>query len=496
MRRFSSGLIAVALASAVGLPTVAVSARAQSQASDQAQGAAKPQPQSQGQVEVQSQSQVKAQDQVKDQGQNQVQTQTQAAAAPSQAQNSDQACPGNPNAIGTSRVLPIDFSAYQQLGRMQYPDSLPLNDKEVVLTFDDGPLPPYTDEVLNILAAQCVKATFFMVGEMAHSFPSTVRLVYQEGHTIGTHSDHHPMGFGKLPIERMRTEIDGGIADVSAAFGGDSRYLAPFFRIPGLDRSALLESELAERGLIIFSADVVADDWHNISPAKIISLALSRLEKSGKGILLLHDIHPRTVAALPGLLDQLKANGFHIVQVVPSAAYEIAMAHKPATRMLASALPGELTIDNNDGLRPSWPEAAGSRTPDDIVLPVPDAAAFEPDAGLAADSGTVQWPDRPIAVTPAADSAKSTAERRRTAERPERRKPHVARSAEHARAERHSERRARTRASAERLRSDLASQAHFAALFSPAQTTESRTAEVGAAERTRTSTGCPASTSS
>ena len=162
-------------------------------------------------------------------------------------------------------------------------NSLPLNDKEVVITFDDGPLPPYTDQVLDILAAQCVKATFFMVGEMAHSFPATVRRVYEEGHTIGTHSDHHPVGFGKLPLERMHQEIDGGIADVSAAFGGDPRYLAPFFRIPGLERSDVLESELAQRGLIIFSADVVADDWHrDITPAKIISLAMSCLESAAK----------------------------------------------------------------------------------------------------------------------------------------------------------------------------------------------------------------------
>ena len=89
-----------------------------------------------------------------------------------------------------------------------------------------------------------------------------------------------------------------------------SRYLAPFFRIPGLERSDLLESELAARGLIIFSADVVADDWHrDITPAKIVSLAMSRLEARGKGILLLHDIHPKTVAALPGLLATTQGAG-------------------------------------------------------------------------------------------------------------------------------------------------------------------------------------------
>ena len=75
---------------------------------------------------------------------------------------------------------------------MQYPDTLPLNDKEVVFTFDDGPVPPYSNEILDILASQCVKATYFMVGEMARAYPAVVRRVYEEGHTIGTHSDCTP----------------------------------------------------------------------------------------------------------------------------------------------------------------------------------------------------------------------------------------------------------------------------------------------------------------
>ena len=375
-------------------------------------------------------------------------------------------------------MLPIDFSAYQQLGRMQYPDSLPLDDKEVVITFDDGPLPPYTDQVLDILATQCVKATFFMVGEMAHSFPATVRRVYEQGHTIGTHSDHHPIGFGKLPLERMHSEIDGGIADVSAAFGGDSRYLAPFFRIPGLERSDLLESELAERGLIIFSADVVADDWHrDITPAKITALAMSRLEARGKGILLLHDIHAKTVAALPGLLQQLKQQGFRVVQVVPSAAYEMAMARKPAARMLASAMPGELMIEDNDAARPIWPHAADDPTPDAAVLPVPDAAAFEPDADLADDSGAVRWPDIPqsVAAQPAPSRVTRKGKHTKVAAHPERRKLDVARSADRKRAERdrrpeHS--RAHARAGADGHHAGLMSRIQaLAAEFSPAQTT-------------------------
>lgn len=390
------------------------------------------------------------------------------------ASGSASTCPGNPNALGTSRVLPIDFSQYQQVGRMQYPDTLPLKDKEVVLTFDDGPLPPYTDEILDTLAAQCVKANFFMVGEMARSFPATVRRVYEEGQTIGTHSDHHPTGFGKLPIDRMRAEIDGGIADVAAAFGGDPKYLAPFFRIPGFARSDLLESELAERGLIVFSADVVADDWHrDITPAKIISLAMSRLEARGKGILLLHDIHPKTAAALPGLLAELKAHGFHIVQVVPSAAYEIAMARRPAGLMLASTVPGELAVDRSNAVSPAWPEATGKAMPDDIVLPVPDPAAFEPETLTPDETAAVEWPDVPktVAAGLARDSARSRSKRRGRAERPERRNF----SAEHERPERNgrSERsRARGRAGVDDHHADLMTRIRtLTAMFSPAQPT-------------------------
>src|ERR1700691_4260178 len=130
-----------------------------------------------------------------------------------------QACPGNPDALGTSRVLAVDPAQYSRVGIMQYPNSLPLADHEVVLTFDDGPLPPYSNQILDILASECVKATYFLVGEMARTYPAVVRREYEEGHTIGTHSEDHPMRFGILPVERMRFEIDAGISDVGAALG-------------------------------------------------------------------------------------------------------------------------------------------------------------------------------------------------------------------------------------------------------------------------------------
>ena len=154
---------------------------------------------------------------------------------------------------------------------------------------------------------------------MARAHPATARRIFAEGHTIGTHSEDHPVPFGKLPPSLVEWEIDKGILDVGAALGDHSQ-VAPFFRVPGLARSEVIESELAARVLVDFGSDTVADDWHHrISPKKIIALAMNRLEARGKGILLLHDIHPATVAALPGLLKELKQRGFHIVHVAPTS---------------------------------------------------------------------------------------------------------------------------------------------------------------------------------
>ena len=93
-------------------------------------------------------------------------------------------CPGNPNALGTSRVIAVSPTEYPRVGSMQYRGTLPLNDHEVVLTFDDGPSSPSTIRVLDILKAECVQATFFVVGGMAERYPSLVRRAYEDGHSL------------------------------------------------------------------------------------------------------------------------------------------------------------------------------------------------------------------------------------------------------------------------------------------------------------------------
>jgi peptidoglycan/xylan/chitin deacetylase (PgdA/CDA1 family) len=228
-------------------------------------------------------------------------------------------CPGNRQALGTSRVLVVDPHEYGRIGKMQYSQfpQLPLNDREVVLTFDDGPLPPYTESVLKTLASDCVKATFFSVGRQARQFPETLRRAYNEGHTIGTHSQNHPLTFDQMPLERAQKEIDDGVASVTAALG-DPRAVAPFFRIPGFLRIEDVENYLRTKSIAVWSADADADDWYKTAtPDTVVRKAMTRLNQRGRGILLLHDVQPVTAEALPLLLKELKANGYHVVHVVP-----------------------------------------------------------------------------------------------------------------------------------------------------------------------------------
>ena len=228
-------------------------------------------------------------------------------------------CPGNPDAIGTSRVLVVDPAEHARIGTMQYHETLPLADHEVVLTFDDGPLPPYSNRILETLQAQCVKATYFMIGQMAQAHPEMVRKIYEAGNTVGTHTQHHPYTFKRMAPAKAHAEMDDGIASVTAALGNPAE-LAPFFRIPGLIRANVVEDYMAEKGIMIWSADFVADDWKHLSASEVMKRALTRLDQYGKGVLLLHDIQPSTALMLPSLLRELKRRGYHIVHVVPASA--------------------------------------------------------------------------------------------------------------------------------------------------------------------------------
>ena len=226
-------------------------------------------------------------------------------------------CNGKSDSLGVDRIIAVDPSEHPRIGTMQYEETLPLTDHEVVLTFDDGPSPRYTDRVLDALAAECVKATFFMVGEMAKLFSAEAKKVEAGGHTIGTHSFHHPFTFNRMTQGKAGAEIDAGIDAVGAALGRSSE-LAPFFRVPGFLTSKPTEAAIASRGLMTWSADVPSDDWRGIGSAEIVRRTMSRLETKGRGILLFHDIHEHTVEALPEILKELKLRGYRVAQIVPA----------------------------------------------------------------------------------------------------------------------------------------------------------------------------------
>jgi peptidoglycan/xylan/chitin deacetylase (PgdA/CDA1 family) len=316
-------------------------------------------------------------------------------------------CPHNPHAIGTSRVLAVDPTEHARLGTMQYRETLPLADKEVVLTFDDGPLPPYTNRLLAILASECVQATFFVVGQMARANPEVVRLVHRAGHTIGTHSQNHPMRFDLLAPAKGQQEIEQGIAATAAALG-NGKAVAPFFRFPGLGRTNELESYLASRAVMAWSVDVPSDDWRRVGADEVVRRSIARLEAKRKGIILLHDIQPVTVLALPRLLKELKARGYRIVHVVPAGPERpktltdpnewvaklparIAPPRLAWPRVIEASVPAPKTsvepFGPNDfhlalGLRrakrtkPSWPQVAEAAPAADAELPAPSLTRF------------------------------------------------------------------------------------------------------------------------
>jgi peptidoglycan/xylan/chitin deacetylase (PgdA/CDA1 family) len=286
-------------------------------------------------------------------------------------------CPSD--ALGVTRTIVVDPNEHTRIGGLQYGETLPLNDKEVVLTFDDGPLPRYTSSILETLASECTKATFFMVGQMANSFPAMVRRVYNEGHTIANHSQTHPFTFNKMSVEQAAAQIEGGFASLRAALG-DPNAVAPFFRIPGLLRQNSVEQYLAAHGVMTWSLDVVADDWTHINANEITRRAVSRLQTHGKGILLLHDIHAATALALPMILKELKARGFKIVHVVP------ATPDRPKTVTASEQWATRATVEHA-----LWPPVVGMDmgTAPVTALAVPSPKSF----------GVADPPGRTVAVS-------------------------------------------------------------------------------------------------
>jgi peptidoglycan/xylan/chitin deacetylase (PgdA/CDA1 family) len=228
-------------------------------------------------------------------------------------------CPHN-DALGTSRILAVDAATTPRVGLKSFPQTLPLEDHEVVLTFDDGPWPPTTPKVLAALARECVHATFFLIGKPASEHPELVRRIAAEGHTVGHHSWTHPT-FSQLKPEDAVDQINHGISAVEMALHGTATTIpsTPFFRFPGFDSTPATLDLLQSRGIVVFGADLWASDWNPMTPQEELKLLTDRLTEAGnKGIILLHDPKKHTADMLPAFLQYLKDNHYRVVHLVPA----------------------------------------------------------------------------------------------------------------------------------------------------------------------------------
>jgi peptidoglycan/xylan/chitin deacetylase (PgdA/CDA1 family) len=223
----------------------------------------------------------------------------------------------NPDALGLSRVVEIDTMGGPAFGTEHFKQYDFLRDGEVVLTFDDGPWPHNTAMVLKALQDNCIKATFFEIGEHATWRRDLSREVAAAGMTIGSHTWSHK-DLAKNPyaknIEQAKQEIEMGVSAVQMAVGGP---IAPFFRFPDLQQPANLVTYLGTRDIATFSTDIDTLDFKLRRPEDVIESAMTQLAKRGRGILLMHDFQHATAQAMPELLRQLKAGGYKIVHMVP-----------------------------------------------------------------------------------------------------------------------------------------------------------------------------------
>jgi peptidoglycan/xylan/chitin deacetylase (PgdA/CDA1 family) len=186
----------------------------------------------------------------------------------------------------------------------------------VVLTFDDGPQVGFTHAILDALAAQCTKATFFSIGKMAAGMPEIIRDVAKAGHTIGTHTWSHADLSKAKSEDDWKDEIEKGFSAVKRAVGAP---IAPFFRYPVLKDTKDSLQYLGGRNIAVFSVDLDTFDFKFRNPDQFVKQAIDRLERKGKGIILMHDVQPVTAKALPRLLAEIKAKGFKVVHLKPKA---------------------------------------------------------------------------------------------------------------------------------------------------------------------------------
>ena len=240
-----------------------------------------------------------------------------APAAPALPPGPKVACNNAPDALGVARVVAIDTTGGPGFGFEHFKQLDFLRDKEVVLTFDDGPWQVNTPAVLKALADQCTTGIFFPIGKHATYYPEILKQVVAAGHTVGAHTwSHANLNGKKLTDQQKKDEIEKGFSAVKWALGAAP---SPFFRFPALQHPAEMVTYLGERNVGIFSCDLDSFDFKSSKSQQVVDTIFKKLDKLGKGIILMHDFQKHTAEALPEILRKLKAGGYKVVQMKAKA---------------------------------------------------------------------------------------------------------------------------------------------------------------------------------
>src|SRR5882762_781531 len=238
-------------------------------------------------------------------------TAPQAAPLPAAALAPAKAPCANPNALGIARVVEIDTTGGPGFGFEHFKQLDFLRDKEVVLTFDDGPWPLNTPSVLKTLADECTTGIFFPIGKHSTYYPEILKQVAAAGHTVGAHTwSHANLNNKKLTDDQRKEEIEKGFSAVKWALGAPP---SPFFRFPALQHPPEMVTYLGTRNIAIFSCDLDSFDFKSSKSQQVIDTVMTKVDKLGKGIILMHDFQKHTAEALPELLRRLKAGGYKVV---------------------------------------------------------------------------------------------------------------------------------------------------------------------------------------
>jgi len=199
----------------------------------------------------------------------------------------------NPDALGVGRVVEIDTTGGPGFGFEHFKQFDFLEPKEVVLTFDDGPWPGNTPAVLKALGDECTKALFFPIGKHATYHPEILKQVLAAGHTVGAHTwSHANLNSKKLTEQQAKDEVEKGFSAVKMALGTTP---SPFFRFPELQHNPSTMTYLGTRNIAMLSCDLDSFDFRrDSSPDKIVNTVMTRVDKLGKGVILMHDFQKNT----------------------------------------------------------------------------------------------------------------------------------------------------------------------------------------------------------